>query len=90
MAGDRDKLELIFVTLADAVAEARTMAAEETVAPDFRELVRQAREMHDILLEVLMQAEPCVAELHGGRTAALDSAVTRLEELAASHDGKPH
>jgi hypothetical protein len=47
---DADELARIEETLLTAIAEAKAVVKERSVGPQFREIVRHAREMHDFLL----------------------------------------
>jgi hypothetical protein len=46
-----DDLARIAAALVAAIAQAKTRARTFGIDPDFREIVRQAREMHDLLTE---------------------------------------
>jgi len=50
---DADELARIEATLLSAIAEAKAIVETYGVGPQFREIVRHAREMHDILIETL-------------------------------------
>jgi hypothetical protein len=51
---DADELARITGTLVTAIAEAKTRAKESGIDPEFREIVRHAREMHDLLVEAMI------------------------------------
>jgi hypothetical protein len=50
---DHDELARIEATLLAAIAEAKFVVTRFGVGDQFREIVRYAREMHDILLDAL-------------------------------------
>jgi len=50
-----DDLARIAAALVAAIAQAKTRAKTFGIDPDFREIVRQAREMHDLLTEALAE-----------------------------------
>jgi hypothetical protein len=85
--GDAAGLDRIFTALTAAVALARTEGTERGIGPAFREVVRRAREMHDLLVEAI-HSEPRVADFLRGYTDALDNALQQLEALAEMPDGK--
>ena len=69
-----DELARISAALIAAIAEAQTLAADGVIGAEFRELLRHAREMHNLMVE----------HLHGGTeyTRGLaDSIGTHLDEL---------
>ena len=78
----------IAATLVATVTEASARARELGIDAEFRELVRQSRDMHDLLIEALIQNEPLsTAYLHGlGESAG--TAIEQLEALATRPNGK--
>ena len=51
---DAAELARITAALVGAIAEAKVRAKEYGIDPEFREIVRHAREMHFLLLEALL------------------------------------
>ncbi len=87
---DAGELDRIAVTLKAAIAEARLRlaAADWAVEPDVRNIVRYAREMHDLLLDALRTSEPLAAAQHRWIADSTGKAVDELETLVARADGK--
>lgn len=78
----------IAATLVATVTEASARARELGIDAEFRELVRHAREMHDLLIEALIENAPLsTAYLHGlGESAG--NTIEQLEALATRPNGK--
>ena len=55
---------------------------------EFREIVRHAREMHDLLLEALAANERLATEYLRGLSDAAANSIEHLESLAMLPDGK--
>ena len=53
---DADELAHISATLIGAIAEARAYAKTSGIDDEFREILRHAGDMHDLLIEALMPA----------------------------------
>jgi hypothetical protein len=64
-----------------AIAEAQTLAAVDLASPALRELVRHARELHDLLVEQLDAAELGTNEYARG---LVESIGNHLDELEAA------
>ena len=55
---DATELDRIAATLKAAIAEARVLAAASLTGPDVREIIRHARQMHEMFVEALIANEP--------------------------------
>jgi hypothetical protein len=71
-----------------AIAEARARAKDHGIDPEFREIVRHAREMHFLLLEALLANEPLSTEYYRGLSESADNSIEQLEALAEMPDGR--
>ena len=78
---DVAELERTQDALLAAIAEAKNVARRLGVGPQFREIVRHAREIHDSLLAALAAGGAHVTQRMRGVTAALGNAVDELEIL---------
>ena len=78
---DTDEIARISAALIAAIAEAQTLATDGKVGDEFRELLRHAREMHDLMIERLRDAEPGAVEYARGLA---DSIGNHLDELEAA------
>src|SRR5207244_3250518 len=87
-AMDADELARIEATLAGTIAEAKVVVRARGVDPQFKETVRHAREMHDILLDALRAGGSQVTERMWGQCLALGNAVDELELLDFLADGR--
>jgi hypothetical protein len=76
-----DELARIVATLDAAVAEAKVYARVRGIDREFREIVRNAREMHDLLLEALTANERLATEYFRGLSDAAANAIDGLEAL---------
>ena len=87
---DAAELERIAGDLKAAVAEARLLLAAPGVAvgPDVRNIVRHAREMHDLLLDALRKNESLAAAQYRWIADSTGNAVDEMEALVARADGK--
>lgn len=86
---DAAKLERIAAALKAAIAEARVLAAADlTIGPDVREIIRNARDMHDMYVEALLTNEPLATAHYRGVADATGNAIDELEALVARADGK--
>ena len=72
---DADEIAHISATLIGAVAEARAYAKTSGIDDEFREILRYAGEMHDVLIETLIENEPLSTEYLRGVAV---STATRL------------
>ena len=77
---DPSELARISAALVKAMAEARVLHENTGVDEAFRENIRQARELHDLLLKGLIEAEPGPTEYLRG---LCDSMGNNLDELEA-------
>ena len=84
---DADELARIEATLLQAIAEAKIVVKDGGVGPQFREIVRHARELHDILLEALRAGGSQASQRMLGLCIALGNAVDQLELLDFLADG---
>ena len=87
---DAAELERIAAALKSAFAQARLLLAapDAAVAPDVRNIVRHAREMHDLLLDALHTSEPLGAAQYRWIADSTGNAVDEMEALVARADGK--
>lgn len=85
-----DDLARIAATLVTAIGQAKARVRELGIDPDFREIVRHAREMHDLLIEALIENEPLLTAYLRGLSDTTQNAIEQLEALAAMPDGKIH
>jgi hypothetical protein len=85
-----DDLARIAATLVAAIAQAKARAKEFGTDSDFREIVRHAREMHDLLIEALIENEPLSTAYLRGLSDTTENAIERLEAFADMPDGKIH
>ena len=74
-------------SLMGAIAEASVRAKELVIDSPFRDLVRDARAMHDLLVEGFVANEPLQAEYASG-LRILAECDRALEVLATMPDGK--
>lgn len=80
---DADEVARISAALIAAIAEAQTLAADGKIGAEFRELLRHAREMHNLLVE----------HLDGGTEYArglADSIGAHLDDLEATLKRDPN
>ena len=82
------ELARITATLVGAIAEAKVRAKEYGIDPEFREIVRHAREMHFLLLEALLANKTLATEYYRGLVDSTDNSIEQLEALAELPDGK--
>ena len=90
VAMNADDLARIAATLVAAIAQAKARAKEFGTDSDFREIVRHAREMHDLLIEALIENEPLSTAYLRGLSDTTENAIERLEAIADMPDGKIH
>ena len=69
-----------------ALAEARALQAAGDSSDELRNLVQHARDMHDLLLENLIAAEPGTAQYARGLA---DSMANHLDEMERLLDREP-
>jgi hypothetical protein len=75
-------------TLLAAIGEAKVVVQHSGVGAQFRDLVRHAREMHDLLVEAMMANEHLQTEYLSGFSESAENAIDHLEALATTPDGK--
>ena len=78
---DAAELARIAATLIGAIAEASARAKEHGIDPQFRVLVRHAREMHDLLVEALVANEPLQSEYLSGLSVTAENASNTSKSL---------
>jgi hypothetical protein len=87
---DPDELVRIVATLETAIAEARVMAKADMIDEPFRELMRHAHGMHDLLVEALLQNEPLASPYLRGLADSTGNAIDELDARVARADGAIH
>ena len=85
---EADELARIETTLLLAIGEAKAIVKKHGVSLQFGEVVRHAREMHDLLLEALRIGGSHVTQRTWGLCIALGNAVDELEILDFLADGR--
>ena len=83
-----DELRRIEAALDAAVAEAKIRVRRRGIDTEFREIVRHAREMHDLLLEALAANERLATEYLRSLSDAAASSIEHLEALTTLPDGR--
>src|SRR5436190_15945148 len=78
---DPAELARISGAMLKALAEARTLNAAGDTGDELRRLVRHAREMHDLLLENLIAAEPSTTQYARGLADSMANHLDELERL---------
>ena len=78
---DPAELARISGAMLKAMAEARTLNAAGDRPDELRALVRRARDMHDLLLENLIAAEPGTAQYARGLADSMANHLDDLERL---------
>ena len=86
---DPDEATRISAAIVKAIAEAKAMADAENFGPDLQEVIRHARELHDLLLEQVNAAEPGAGDRLRAVCEMMGSNVRRLEELAKASGAPP-
>ena len=76
---DGDELARIEATLLAAIAEGKVVVTPFGVGDQFRQIVRQAREMHDLSLDALCAGGFQATQRMRGLCTALGNAVNELE-----------
>ena len=79
----------ISAALVTAISEAKALADADCLGPDLHEVIRHARELHDLLLEQMVTAEPRVVDRLGGLCDAMGENLRRLEALIGDHARPP-
>ena len=87
-AMDAAALARITGTLVTAIVEGKARAKEYGIDPEFREIVRRAREMHFLLLEALLANKALSTEYYRGLSESADNSIEQLAELAEMPDGR--
>ena len=87
---DDEELGRIMSTVTTAIVDARNQAAQIGIDSEFRELVKHAREMHELLLEAMEEAPELVndelraycddtnAEIRGSSNSEVGPRASRL------------
>jgi hypothetical protein len=83
---DAEELAGIASMLDGAIAEAGARARESGTDTEFRQIVRQARGMHDLLIEALIENEPASTETLRGLANTMDNSIEELEALTELPD----
>jgi hypothetical protein len=83
---DAAELAVIASVLVGAIAEGGARAREFGTDAQFREIVRQAREIHDLLIEALIENEPLSTEILRDVANTMDNSIEELEALAELPD----
>lgn len=94
MTGDRhpfdpDSAVRISAALVKAIAEAKAMVDVENFGPDLQDVVRHARELHDLLAEQVDVAEAGVRDRLRPVCDAMGHNVRRLEEVVSRPEMPP-
>lgn len=84
--GNAAELAVVASVLVGAIAEGGARAREFGTDAQFREIVRQAREIHDLLIEALIENEPLSTETLRGVVNTMDNSIDELEALAELPD----
>ena len=89
-AMDASQLSRLSSTMLAAVTEAERLVREQPkgYASELRELVRHAREMHELLLEALLQSPTLSTVAVRDVVEASGSAIDQLEALTIPHSAK--
>jgi hypothetical protein len=77
-------------TLLEAIAQARAIAQERGVCPEFRDATRRARELLERYAEALVASEPIPDDDPRKLEGMTEQAVARLEALATAQERPPH
>jgi hypothetical protein len=85
---DADELARIAAALVGAIADASARVKEFGIDSQFRELVRHAREMHDLFVDAMLISESLRTENLPGLNVTAENAIEHLEMLARMPDGK--
>ena len=86
---DPDARVQISAALVKAIAEAKAMVDVENFGPDLLDVVRHARELHDLLAEQVNAAEPGVIDRLRAVCEAMGHNVRRLEEVVSRPEMPP-
>jgi hypothetical protein len=86
---DTKEIGRIAATLIAAIAEVTARAKEFGIDEQFRELVRHAHEMHDLLVDAMVMADQSLrTEYLRGLSVTAENAIEHLEALATMPDGE--
>jgi len=85
---DADEIDEISATLIGAIAEARAHAKQFGINDEFRKILQHAGDMHDLLIEALIENEPLSTEYLRGVAVSTDNAIAQLAALADMPYGK--
>ena len=86
---DAGAVARISAAIVKAIAEAKTLVDAGESGPELREVVVHARELHDLLLEQMLAAEPANAEYLRGLCDAIGNNVGALEQLLGIQPRQP-
>jgi len=81
---DDEELGRIMSTLTTAIVDARNRAAQIALDGDFRELVKNARGMHELLLKAMEEAPELVNDEQRAYCDDTNADIRALEQLADS------
>ena len=85
---DPAELARISGAMLKALAEARALNAAGSTSDELWQLVQHAREMHDLLLENLIAAEPSTAQYARGLADSMANHLDELERLIDVDDNQ--
>jgi hypothetical protein len=83
---DPAELARISGAMLKALAEARALNEAGDSSDELRGLVLHAREMHDLLLENLIAAEPTIAQYARGLADSMGNHLDELEQLIDANE----
>jgi hypothetical protein len=78
----------IATALVSATDAAKVRAKEYGIDPQFREIVRHARELHFLMVEQLLFNEALSTEYYHGLLESTGNSIKELEALSEMPDGK--
>jgi hypothetical protein len=79
----------ISAALVKALAEGKTLADAGEIGPALRDLIQHARELCDLLLELLIATEPDSAEYVRGISDVMGNKLDELEALTTLEVDRP-
>ena len=80
---DNANLGRIMSSLATSIEDARNQAAEMGIDGEVREIVKHAREMHEVLLEAMEEAPELSTDRLRAYSTATDSEIRALEKTSS-------
>jgi hypothetical protein len=84
---NRDDIFEIAATLVAAIGEASTRAKSGARGRNYMNLLQRIRELHIVLLELLLMEEPNVDERTRGLATALGNNIDRLQAMVEDERG---